>query len=62
MAVIPIPSLTSHEAFDSGIVLGAAPAMRLLDHGRQAYAAARRIETMQEVADLKVVGDRGART
>ena len=22
MAVVPIPSLTSHEAFDSGVVLG----------------------------------------
>ena len=35
LAVVPIPSLTSHEAFDSGVVLGAAPAARLLDHGRQ---------------------------
>ena len=32
-------SLTSYEAFDFGVVLGAAPAARLLDHGRQAYAA-----------------------
>ncbi|WP_329431075.1 hypothetical protein OG339_48800 (plasmid) [Streptosporangium sp. NBC_01495] len=54
-AVIPIPSLTSHEAFDSGIVVGPAPASRLLDHGRQAYAAARRIETVQQVRDLDVV-------
>jgi hypothetical protein len=52
---------TSHEAFDSGVVLGAAPAARLLDHGRQAYAAARRIETMEQVNGLEVVRDRSAR-
>ncbi|MCK9896311.1 hypothetical protein [Frankia sp. AgB32] len=39
MAVVPIPSLTSHEGFDSGVLLGADAAARLLDHGRQAYAA-----------------------
>jgi hypothetical protein len=33
MAVIPVPSLTSHEAFDCGIALGADAALRLLDHG-----------------------------
>ncbi|MGP4104397.1 helix-turn-helix domain-containing protein [Nonomuraea sp. KM90] len=55
MAVVPIPSLTSHEAFDSGVVLGAVPAARLLDHGRQAYAAARRVETAAEVAALDVL-------
>ncbi|MBM7075497.1 hypothetical protein [Micromonospora humida] len=38
-AVVPIPSLTSHEAFDSGVLLGTGPASRLLDHSRQAYAA-----------------------
>ncbi|SPL89475.1 unnamed protein product [[Actinomadura] parvosata subsp. kistnae] len=54
-AVVPIPSLTSHEAFDSGVMLGAAPAARLLDHGRQAYAAARRVETTTEVAALDVL-------
>jgi hypothetical protein len=34
MAVVPIPSLTSHEAFDSGVVYGPAAAARLVDHGR----------------------------
>jgi transcriptional regulator with XRE-family HTH domain len=62
MAVVPIPSLTSHEAFDSGVVLGAAPAVRLLDHGRQAYAGARRIETIEQVGDLEVVRERSGRT
>jgi hypothetical protein len=41
MAAVPIPSLTSAEAFDSGVALGSVPARRLLDHGRQAYAASR---------------------
>ena len=50
MAVVPIPSLTSHEAFDCGVVFGPAAAPRLVDHGRQAYAAARRVETLAEIA------------
>ncbi|WP_405145116.1 helix-turn-helix domain-containing protein [Sphaerisporangium sp. NBC_01403] len=54
-AVVPIPSLTSLEAFDSGVMLGAGEALRLLDHGRQAYAASRRIETLQQIGDLAVV-------
>ena len=68
MAVVPIPSLTSHEAFDSGVVFGPAAAARLVDHGRQAYAAARRIETIAQIRDLRVVRegerrhDRGGRS
>jgi transcriptional regulator with XRE-family HTH domain len=62
MAVVPIPSLTSHEAFDSGVVLGAAAALRLLDHGRQAYAAARRIETIEQAGGLEVIRERNAGT
>jgi transcriptional regulator with XRE-family HTH domain len=54
MAVVPIPSLTSHEAFDSGVALGAA-AVRLLDHGRQAYAASRRVETAGDITALEVL-------
>jgi transcriptional regulator with XRE-family HTH domain len=61
-AVVPIPSLTSNEAFDSGVVLGAVPARRLLDHGRQAYAASRRVETIEQVAALEVVRERATRT
>jgi hypothetical protein len=61
MAVVPIPSLTSHEAFDSGVVLGPAAAVRLVDHGRQAYAAARRIETAAAIDALPVAGDGQAR-
>ncbi|MFD8559658.1 XRE family transcriptional regulator [Streptosporangium canum] len=59
-AVVPIPSLTSHEAFDSGVLLGAAAAARLLDHGRQAYAAAQRIENSTRVEQLRVQRKRGA--
>lgn len=59
MAAVPIPSLTSAEAFDSGVLLGTAAAGRLLDHGRQAYAGARRIETPQLVGELEVIRDRG---
>lgn len=55
MAVVPLPSLTSHEAFDCGVVLGETAALRLLEHGRQAYAAARKVETAQSVAGLGVL-------
>jgi hypothetical protein len=57
MAVVPIPSLTSQEAFDSGVVFGPALAARLIDHGRQAYASARRIETIAAVRGLRVIKD-----
>ena len=60
MAAVPIPSLTSAEAFDSGVVLGTVAARRLLDHGRQAYAAARKIESSEQVAELAVIRDFGA--
>ena len=60
MAAVPIPSLTSAEAFDSGMALGAAAARRLLDHGRQAYAASRREESRDLVAALDVIRDRDA--
>jgi transcriptional regulator with XRE-family HTH domain len=61
LAVVPIPSLTSHEAFDCGVALGPVAAARLLDHGRQAYAAARRIETAAEVSALDVLRERSPR-
>jgi transcriptional regulator with XRE-family HTH domain len=58
MAVVPIPSLTSHEGFDSGVMLGASAAARLLDHGRQAYAAATKVETIEQADGLDIVRDR----
>lgn len=51
-AVVPIPSLTSAEAFDSGMLLGASTAARLIDHCRQSYAGARRVETVDAVRAL----------
>lgn len=54
-AVVPIPSLTSAEAFDSGVLLGAKAAERLIDHARQCYAAARRIETVQAIRALPIL-------
>jgi len=60
MAAVPIPSLTSAEAFDSGVALGAVAARRLLDHGRQAYAASRRVESAEPIAALEVVRGQGA--
>jgi len=57
-AVVPIPSLTSAEAFDSGVTVSAVPASRLLDHGRQVYAAARRIETPELIESLGIVRGR----
>jgi transcriptional regulator with XRE-family HTH domain len=61
MAVVPIPSLTSHAAFDSGVVFGGTVAARLLDHGRQVYAASRRVETVAEISDLMVPARDGNR-
>ncbi|AUS79511.1 transcriptional regulator [Actinoalloteichus sp. AHMU CJ021] len=54
-AVVPIPSLTSSEAFDSGVLFEAAVAERLIDHARQVYAGARRIESDQALRDLPAV-------
>jgi hypothetical protein len=60
MAAVPIPSLTSAEAFDPGMALGPLAARRLLDHGRQAYAASRRVESPDLVAALEVIRERSA--
>jgi predicted transcriptional regulator/transcriptional regulator with XRE-family HTH domain len=51
-AVVPIPSVTSAEAFDSGVMFEARVAERLIDHARQVYAAARRVETEQALLKL----------
>lgn len=51
-AVVPIPSLTSSAAFDSGVRLGPEAARRLVDHARQCYAAAQRAETTDSLAEL----------
>lgn len=54
-AVVPIPSLTSSEAFDSGVLFETGVAERLIDHTRQCYAGARRVETEQVLQDLPTV-------
>lgn len=54
-AVVPIPSLTSSEAFDSGVLFEPAVAERLIDHARQVYAGARRVESDQALRDLPTV-------
>lgn len=54
-AVVPIPSLTSFEAFDSGVLFESAVAERLIDHTRQLYAGARKIETAQVLRNLPTV-------
>jgi len=54
-AVVPIPSLTSSEAFDSGVLFEEAVAERLIDHARQLYAGGRRVETHDALQDLPTV-------
>ncbi|WP_344431687.1 hypothetical protein [Amycolatopsis minnesotensis] len=54
-AVVPVPSLTSSEAFDSGVLFEAAVAERLIDHARQLYAGARRVENDQALRGLPTV-------
>ena len=61
MAVVPIPSLTSHEAFDSGVVLGAAPPPGCWIMDVRTYAASRRVETVEDVTALDVLRERSAR-
>lgn len=53
-AVVPLPSLTSMYGFDSGVVLGPQIAERLLDHARQGYAAATRVETTATLRTLTI--------
>ncbi|MBT8224033.1 MAG: helix-turn-helix domain-containing protein [Dactylosporangium sp.] len=57
-AVVPIPSLTSAEGFDSGLLLGPRAAERYIDHVRQCYAGARRVETVDMVHALPIVHPR----
>jgi transcriptional regulator with XRE-family HTH domain len=53
-AVIVVPSITGAESFDTGIVLGPAASLGLVQHAREAYAAARKIETPQAISRLQV--------
>lgn len=54
-AVVPIPSLTSAEGFDSGVLFEPGVAERLIDHARQCYAGSRKLETEQALLGLPTV-------
>jgi transcriptional regulator with XRE-family HTH domain len=54
-AVVVVPSLSGAESFDTGVVFGPPAALGLVQHAREAYAAARKVETPAEVAALPVV-------
>lgn len=51
-AVVPLPSFHGAEGFDCGVLLGRDAAMGLVQHGREACAAARPVETMDAVRAL----------
>ncbi|GAA4554209.1 hypothetical protein [Amycolatopsis samaneae] len=54
-AIVPVPSVTSAEAFDSGVAFAAGVAERYVDHARQCYAAARKLETARAVRAFPAV-------
>jgi transcriptional regulator with XRE-family HTH domain len=55
-AVVVIPSVNTAENFDSGVVLGhAQDAVGLVQHARELYAGAQRLETVEAVQALQVV-------
>jgi transcriptional regulator with XRE-family HTH domain len=55
-AVVVIPSVNTAENFDSGVVLGhAQDAQGLVQHARELYAGAQRLETVEAVQALQVV-------
>lgn len=58
-AVVVIPSLTAADAFDTGVVLGPVGARGLVAHGREAFAASRRLDSVAEVEGLTVSGETG---
>ena len=54
-AVVPIPSLTTADGFDTGLVFGPDAARGLIAHGREAYASSRRIVSREDAARLTVL-------
>jgi transcriptional regulator with XRE-family HTH domain len=56
-AVAVIPSLTTADAFDTGVVFGPAGARGLVAHGREAFAASRHLDSVAEVDGLTVLGE-----
>ncbi|WP_344585065.1 helix-turn-helix transcriptional regulator [Streptomyces lunalinharesii] len=53
-AVIPLPSFHGRDGFDCGVMLGPEAACGLVQHGREACAAARPLESISEVRRLPV--------
>lgn len=53
-AVVPLPSFHGAEGFDCGILLGREAAVGLVQHGREACASARPVETLEAVHALPV--------
>jgi transcriptional regulator with XRE-family HTH domain len=60
-AVVVIPSLTTADAFDTGVVLGFSGAQGLVAHSREAFAASRRVDSVAEVDGLTVLGETAGR-
>ncbi|MGW0949871.1 XRE family transcriptional regulator [Streptomyces sp. NPDC002623] len=58
-AVVPPPSFHGAEGFDCGILLGREAAVGLVQHGREACASARPVETAEAVLAL-AAGERAA--
>lgn len=56
-AVLPMPSLTAADAFDCAVVLGPEAGTRLVDHARQCYAGARRLDSPEQVAAIAAARD-----
>ncbi|MGW3498129.1 XRE family transcriptional regulator [Streptomyces sp. NPDC001020] len=54
-AVVPLPSFHGAEGFDCGILLGREAAVGLVQHGREACASARPVETLEAVHRVRVV-------
>lgn len=51
-AVVPLPSFHGADAFDCGVLLGREEAAGLVQHGREACASARPVETMEALSAL----------
>ncbi|MFD9418729.1 XRE family transcriptional regulator [Streptomyces goshikiensis] len=51
-AVLPLPSFHGADGFDCGVLLSKAAAVGLVQHGREACASARPVETAEAVAAL----------
>ncbi|MFB9539707.1 helix-turn-helix transcriptional regulator [Streptomyces violaceus] len=56
-AVVPLPSFHGAEGFDCGVLLGREAAVGLVQHGREACASARPVETLEAVRALPVRHD-----